>query len=112
MAPGTHGSTYGGNPLAMAAANAVLDVVLEEGFLENVRKMGELLKSRLQDVVAEYGNIVTGVRGRGLMVALECKITNMDLVNKCFENGLLVIPAGDNVMRLLPQNFRGIGFHD
>ncbi|MDV7341598.1 aspartate aminotransferase family protein [Terasakiella sp. A23] len=102
MAPGSHGSTYGGNPLAMAAANAVLDVILEVGFLEQVTKMGELLKSRLEDVVAEYPDVVTGVRGRGLMLALECKVTNMDLVGQCFNNGLLAIPAGDNVMRMLP----------
>jgi len=102
MAPGTHGSTYGGNPLAMACGNAVLDVVLEVGFLNTVEQMGDLLKTRLQEVVNEHGDIITGVRGRGLMLAVECAIPNMDLVNKCFENGLLAIPAGDNVMRLLP----------
>lgn len=102
MAPGSHGSTYGGNPLAMAAANAVLDVVLEDGFLDHVQKMGETLQARLADVVAKYPSVVKGVRGRGLMVALECVVTNMDLVSKCFENGLLCVPAGDNVMRLLP----------
>ncbi len=102
MAPGTHGSTYGGNPLAMAAANAVLDVVLEDGFLDKVVKMGDLLLSRLQDVVAEHGDVVNGVRGRGLMLAVECAVPNMDLVAKCFDNGLLTVPAGDNVMRLLP----------
>jgi len=102
MAPGSHGSTYGGNPLAMAAANAVLDVVLEDGFLDHVQKMGETLQARLADVVAKYPSVVKGVRGRGLMVALECVVTNTDLVSKCFENGLLCVPAGDNVMRLLP----------
>lgn len=102
MAPGSHGSTYGGNPLAMAAANAVLDVVLEEGFLDHVRKMGELFRARLQDVVDAHPTVVTGVRGRGLMLALECQVTNTDLVAKCFANGLLAVPAGDNVMRLLP----------
>ncbi|WP_135075598.1 aspartate aminotransferase family protein [Terasakiella sp. SH-1] len=102
MAPGSHGSTYGGNPLAMAAANAVLDVVLEVGFLEKVCAMGERLQARMQDLVSAYPSIVKGVRGQGLMVAFECVIPNMDLVNKCFENGLLAVPAGDNVMRLLP----------
>jgi len=102
MAPGTHGSTYGGNPLAMAAANAVLDIVLEDGFLDHVVKMGDLLKSRLQDVVDQHGDIVKDVRGCGLMLALQCEVLNMDLVNKCFENGLLTVPAGDNVVRLLP----------
>jgi acetylornithine/N-succinyldiaminopimelate aminotransferase len=102
MAPGSHGSTYGGNPLAMSAANAVLDVILEDGFLDHVVKMADLLKARLEDVVKEHGNIVTGVRGRGLMLALKCAQTNTDLVAKCFENGLLTVPAGDNVVRVLP----------
>ena len=102
MAPGTHGSTYGGNPLAMAVTNAVLDVVTEEGFLDQVSKMGDLFKSRLEDVVKAYGNIVNGVRGKGLMLALQCVVPNTDLVAKCLDNGLLAVPAGDNVMRLLP----------
>lgn len=102
MKAGTHGSTYGGNPLAMSATNAVLDVVLEDGFLENVTKMGNLLRQRLEDVVTANPKVVKGVRGKGLMLALECEITNMDLVTRCFENGLLVVPAGDNVVRLLP----------
>lgn len=102
MAPGTHGSTYGGNPLAMAVTNAVLDVVMEEGFLDHVASMGDLLKSRLEDVVKAHGNIVKGVRGKGLMLALQCVVPNSDLVAKCFDNGLLAVPAGDNVMRLLP----------
>ncbi|NVK19756.1 MAG: aspartate aminotransferase family protein [Methylocystaceae bacterium] len=102
MVPGSHGSTYGGNPLAMAATNAVLDVVLEDGFLDHVQKMSEKLQARLADVVTAYPTVVKGVRGRGLMVALECVVTNTDLVAKCFENALLCVPAGDNVMRLLP----------
>ncbi|NVJ92566.1 MAG: aspartate aminotransferase family protein [Methylocystaceae bacterium] len=102
MAPGSHGSTYGGNPLAMSAANAVLDVILEDGFLDHVVKMADLLKARLEDVVKEHGNVVTAVRGRGLMLALKCAQTNTDLVAKCFENGLLTVPAGDNVVRVLP----------
>ncbi len=102
MAPGSHGSTYGGNPLAMSAANAVLDVVLEEGFLENVRKMADLLQARMQDVVKAHGDIVKNARGLGLMVGFECVVPNTDLVKQCFDNGLLAVPAGDNVMRLLP----------
>jgi acetylornithine/N-succinyldiaminopimelate aminotransferase len=102
MVPGTHGCTFGGNPLAMSVTNAVLDVVLEDGFLDHVFKMGELLKARLEDVVAAHGTIVDGVRGKGLMLALHCVVPNTDLVAKCLENGLLGVPAGDNVMRLLP----------
>jgi len=102
MTPGTHGSTYGGNPLAMAVTNAVLDVVMEEGFLDHVTKMGDLLKTRLEDVVKAHVGVVKGVRGKGLMLALQCVVPNTDLVAKCFDNGLLAVPAGDNVMRLLP----------
>ncbi|WP_417820182.1 aspartate aminotransferase family protein [Terasakiella sp.] len=102
MAPGAHGSTYGGNPLAMAATNAVLDVVLEDGFLNRVAQMGEYLQKRMDDVVAKYPQIVKGARGLGLMVGFECVVPNTDLVAQCFNNGLLAVPAGDNVMRLLP----------
>ncbi|WP_419798846.1 MAG: aspartate aminotransferase family protein [Terasakiella sp.] len=102
MAPGAHGSTYGGNPLAMAATNAVLDVVLEDGFLNRVAQMGEYLQKRMNDVVAKYPQIVKGARGLGLMVGFECVVPNTDLVAQCFNNGLLAVPAGDNVMRLLP----------
>lgn len=102
MAPGAHGSTYGGNPLAMAATNAVLDVVLEDGFLNRVAQMGEYLQKRMDDVVVKYPQIVKGARGLGLMVGFECVVPNTDLVAQCFNNGLLAVPAGDNVMRLLP----------
>ncbi|WP_417831293.1 aspartate aminotransferase family protein [Terasakiella sp.] len=102
MAPGAHGSTYGGNPLAMAATNAVLDVVLEDGFLNRVAQTGEYLQKRMDDVVAKYPQIVKGARGLGLMVGFECVVPNTDLVAQCFNNGLLAVPAGDNVMRLLP----------
>ncbi|GGF63654.1 acetylornithine aminotransferase [Terasakiella brassicae] len=102
MAPGAHGSTYGGNPLAMAATNAVLDIVLEDGFLNHVAQMGEYLQKRMDDVVAKYPQIVKGARGLGLMVGFECVVPNTDLVAQCFNNGLLAVPAGDNVMRLLP----------
>ncbi len=102
MAPGAHGSTYGGNPLAMAATNAVLDVVLEEGFFNHVTQMGDYLQKRMGDVVAKYPTVVKGARGLGLMVGFECVVPNTDLVTQCFANGLLAVPAGDNVMRLLP----------
>ena len=101
MAPGAHGSTYGGNPLAMAATNAVLDVVLEDGFLNRVAQMGEYLQKRMDDVVVKYPQIVKGARGLGLMVGFECVVPNTDLVAQCFNNGLLAVPAGDNVMRFV-----------
>jgi acetylornithine/N-succinyldiaminopimelate aminotransferase len=102
MTAGSHGSTYGGNPLAMAATNAVLDVILENGFLDRVATMGAYLERRMQDIVNAYPNVVKGARGLGLMVGFECVVPNTDLVARCFANGLLAVPAGDNVMRLLP----------
>lgn len=102
MKPGTHGSTFGGNPLAMACANAVLDVVLDDGFLDHVKEMGAFLESRLKDVVAKVPHVLTGVRGQGLMRAVECVVPNLDVMNQCVANGLLCVPAGDNVVRFLP----------
>ena len=102
MVVGTHGSTFGGNPLAMAVANAVLDVVMDKDFLQHVIEMGTLLQKRMQDVVDRYPTIVKEVRGKGLMVGFKCVVPNTELVSRCLMNGLLGIPAGDNVMRLLP----------
>jgi len=102
MVAGSHGSTYGGNPLAMAVGNAVLDVVLEDGFLDHVCEMADYLQSRMRAVADACPGVLRGVRGQGLMVGFECILPNTDLVAKCFDNGLLCVPAGDNVMRLLP----------
>ena len=102
MVPGTHGSTFGGNPLAMAVGNAVLDVVLEPGFLEYVAQMGLRLKQQLAGVADEHGEIVAEVRGQGLMMGLKCKRPNAELISALRELGMLTVPAGDNVVRLLP----------
>lgn len=102
MIAGTHGSTFGGNPLAMAAANAVLDVVLEPGFLEDVREKGLALKQKLASVVDQYPLIFDMVRGEGLLLGLHAKIPPQDVVAACFDEKLLCVPAGDNVMRILP----------
>ena len=102
MVPGTHGSTFGGNPLAMAVGNAVLDVVLEPGFLEYVAQMGLRLKQQLAGVADEHGEIVAEVRGQGLMMGLKCKRPNAELISALRERGMLTVPAGDNVVRLLP----------
>ena len=102
MSAGTHGSTFGGNPLAMAAANAVLDVVLAPGFLEKVTTTAEKLWSKLQPVVAKYPKVFGQVRGKGLMIGLTCKIPNGDVVAKLMAHGLLSVVGGDNVVRLLP----------
>ena len=80
MTPGTHGTTYGGNPLAMAVGNAVLDVVLEEGFLEHVRAMGLLVKQGLASIVDDYPDVSTEMRGAGLLLGMRCVVPNTAMV--------------------------------
>ncbi|EKV32472.1 Acetylornithine aminotransferase [Caenispirillum salinarum AK4] len=104
MTAGTHGTTYGGNPLAMAAVNAVLDEVLAPGFLENVQATAAHLREKLQALAAENPGVIAEVRGLGLMLGLKMAegVTNTDIVGRALKAGLLVVPAGDNVVRLLP----------
>ena len=102
MVPGTHGSTFGGNPLAVAVGNAVLDVLLEDGFLDNVDRTARAMWDRLQDLVGRYPAVFESVRGAGLMLGLKCVITAGDMVVALQKEGLLTVPAGDNVVRLLP----------
>jgi len=102
MSPGTHGSTFGGNPLAMAVANAVLDVVLEDGFLEHVNKISGRFKQYLAEFLDTYPDLFEEIRGEGLLLGLKCKIPNTQITIALRENGVLVVPAGDNVIRLLP----------
>jgi acetylornithine/N-succinyldiaminopimelate aminotransferase len=102
MTAGTHGSTFGGNLLAMAVANAVLDVVLEPGFLERVEQAGKLLREKLEIMVRENHGILEEVRGEGLMIGMKCRVSNMDLIEACYAEGLLTVVAGDNVVRMLP----------
>ena len=102
MVPGTHGSTYGGNPLAMAVGNAVLDVVLEDGFLAQVVQTGLNLKQRLASVTDAFPDFVQEVRGRGLLLGLKLSVPPATLLTACREEGLLTVPAGDNVLRILP----------
>jgi acetylornithine/N-succinyldiaminopimelate aminotransferase len=102
MTAGSHGSTFGGNPLAMAVANAVLDVVLEPSFLEHVNKIANYLRQQLASVVDRNRSIVEEVRGQGLLLGLKCKVPNNELIDALRERGLLAVGAGDNVVRLLP----------
>jgi acetylornithine/N-succinyldiaminopimelate aminotransferase len=103
MAPGTHGSTFGGNPLASAAANAVLDVVLEDGFLENVQKSGVYLRAELGKLATKH-DFLGEIRGQGLLVGITCddSVVNLDLVKAAEDKGLLTVPAGGNVVRIIP----------
>jgi acetylornithine/N-succinyldiaminopimelate aminotransferase len=102
MTVGTHGTTFGGNPLAMAVGNAVLDMVLETGFLEHVERMGLLLKQRLAELKDRHPAIIAEIRGQGLMMGIRSHVPNTDLIAAARERQLILIGAGDNVARLLP----------
>jgi acetylornithine/N-succinyldiaminopimelate aminotransferase len=102
MTPGSHGSTFGGNPLAMAVANAVLDVMLANGFLTNVDRMAALLRKRLAAVVAKFPKVFAQVRGKGLLTGLKCVVPNTEVVDRLRQGGLLTAGAGENAVRLLP----------
>lgn len=102
MTAGAHGSTFGGNPLAMAAGNAVLDVMLEPGFLERVEDLGGYLGQKVGALIARHPDVLEGLSGVGLMRGLKCKVTNLDLVGALAERHVLAVGAGDNQVRLLP----------
>ena len=99
---GVHGTTFGGNPLAMAVGNAVLDVILAPGFLDRVARLGLRLRQRLAELQDRRGQIIEEVRGEGLMIGLKVKVPNADFAAAARDERLLTIPAGDNVVRLLP----------
>ena len=99
---GTHGSTFGGNPLASAVANAVLDVMLEDGFFDGVVRTGKFLESELRSLAERYPGIIETVRGTGMMWGLKCVAPNAELSAKAFDRGLLTVLAGENVLRLIP----------
>ena len=102
MVAGTHGSTFGGNPLATAVGNAVLDVVLEDGFLDNVLRQSINLKQKLERLKDQHPTIIEEIRGSGLMMGIKCKVPNTALQKAALDEKLLIIGAGDNVVRLLP----------
>ena len=102
LAAGSHGTTYGGNPLAMALGNAVLDVILEDGFLKHVQAISKALMDGLAGLQKKYPAIVTDVRGLGLMIGVECSVKTRPLIARAIELGLVMAPAGENIIRLLP----------
>lgn len=104
MTAGSHGSTFGGNPLAMAVANATLDVLTEDGFLAQVENSGAALKKGLEDLAVKYDTVLAGVRGKGLMIGLVVNAphTNAALGEAARDQGLLTVVAGENVLRMLP----------
>ena len=102
MTAGSHGSTFGGNPLAMAVGNAVLDVVLADGFLDHVTAAGDALRGRLADLAKRFPELYEEVRGSGLMLGLKCRRPSTALNRRLRDAGMLTAMAGDNVVRLLP----------
>ncbi len=102
MTAGTHGSTYGGNPLGCAVGNVVIDIVAAPEFLDEVNRKAGLLHQKLEGLVAEVPEVFDHVRGSGLMLGLVCKATNMDVVNAAYAAGLLTVPGAENTVRLLP----------
>jgi acetylornithine/N-succinyldiaminopimelate aminotransferase len=102
MTAGTHGSTFGGNPMAMAVGNAVLDVLLAPGFLEGVRKKALLFKQRLAEIHDRHSDVISEVRGDGLLLGLRTTVPNTELVDALRAEHMLAVAAGDNVVRLLP----------
>ena len=102
MTAGTHGSTYGGNPLGCAVGGAVMEIVANPDFLDGVNARAGLLRQKLEGLVASHPQVFESVRGAGLMLGLKCKAPNADVVAACLAEDLLVVPAADNVVRLLP----------
>lgn len=102
MTLGSHGTTFGGNPLAMAVGNAVLDIVLAPGFLEKVEHLGLLLKQRLASLIDRHPKIIAEIRGQGLMMGIKTRVPNTEFVKAALAEKIVVIGAGDNVVRLLP----------
>ena len=109
LTPGSHGTTFGGSPLAAAAGNAVLDVVLAPGFLDRVVATGDRLRASLASLVARHPDSFDGVRGRGLMLGLRCVGSNTAMQTRLVEHGLLTVAAGENVLRLVPPLVVGDG---
>jgi len=102
ITPGSHGTTYGGNPLAMAVANAVLDIILEPGFLDRVRDVSDRLRAALESLTAAHPAVFAEVRGVGLMLGIKCVAPNTDIIARLRANKMLTVGAGENVVRLLP----------
>ncbi len=102
MTAGTHGSTYGGNPLACAVGCAVMDIVSTPEFLETVNARAGFLRQKLEGLVAAHPDVFEGVRGVGLMIGLKCKVAPIDVVKAGYECGVITVPAAENVVRLLP----------
>ncbi|UWR16276.1 aspartate aminotransferase family protein [Sulfitobacter sp. M368] len=102
MTAGTHGSTYGGNPLGCAVGNAVIDIVADPAFLAEVNRKAGLLRQKLEGLIASHPDVFEEVRGSGLMLGIKCKAVNADVVKAGYDAEVITVPAADNVIRLLP----------
>ena len=102
MIPGTHGSTFGGNPLAMAVGNAVMDIVSSKKFLENIKKSSKYFFLKLNNLKRKYPNIIKEIRGRGLLIGIQLHRDQVEFIKKLMDNRLLTIRASENVVRILP----------
>ena len=102
MTAGTHGSTYGGNPLGCAVGNAVVNIIGTDAFLEDVNRKAGLMRQKLEGLVASHPDVFESVRGSGLMLGLKCIATNSDVVAAGYRHEVITVPAADNVIRLLP----------
>jgi len=102
MVPGTHGSTYGGNPLACAVGSAVVETIADEAFLDSVNRKAGAFRQKLEGLIATHPDVFESVRGAGLMMGIVCKVPNMDVVTAGYAEKLLTVPGGQNVIRVLP----------
>ena len=102
MTPGTHGSTFGGNPLAMAVGNTVIDTVSTKKFLNNVQKLSKYFFSRLNHLKEKYPNIIKEIRGKGFLIGIKLYKDQAKFIQKLMDNKLLTIRAAENVVRILP----------
>ncbi len=102
MSPGTHGSTFGGNPLAMAVGNAVIDIVSTKKFLKKVKKISEYFHSNLNQIKKNYPKVIKDIRGRGLLIGIQLHKDQTKFIEKLIKNKLLTIRAAENVIRILP----------
>jgi acetylornithine/N-succinyldiaminopimelate aminotransferase len=102
MTPGTHGSTFGGNPLAMSVGNAVLDVILKKGFLKNVEKISKYFHSELNNLKKEFPHIIKQIRGIGLLIGIQLFKDQNKFIKELMGNKLLTVRAAENVVRILP----------
>ena len=102
MIPGTHGSTFGGNPLAMQIGNKVFDIISKKSFLNNVKKNSQYFYKQLNKIKEKYPSIIKEIRGRGFLIGLKLHINQTDFIQKLMNNKLLTIRANENVVRILP----------